>query len=311
MPWTEACDRFSGVRIAQAERRCFPGASIERSSGECNRFRQGNDRLHRKLWHAAQAFAAQSISQLRATFVTKWGLLAEPPSHPRSHHRSPSTRWMSSRTQFVTFVTRRDRSALRRLGKGASNMAIIVGTLGDDTLVGTDDADTISGLPGNDNTGIFSWRGRRDHPSRHIYSFLSSILFFHFIESVQSASRRLQSAGPGAPPDCPPRPPRLTNKTNRNPPPVTFTPTPRNFSSPQRRYTLKARQVRLGCILWIREWIADLVMMWRGLRLYSAYLIVIGSILSSRLAVAEEIIQFKMPVACEVGRSCYIQNYRR
>ncbi len=50
-------------------------------------------------------------------------------------------------------------------------------------------------------------------------------------------------------------------------------------------------------------------MMWRCLRLLSAYLIVLGSILSSRLAVAEEVIQFKMPVACEVGRTCYIQNY--
>lgn len=50
-------------------------------------------------------------------------------------------------------------------------------------------------------------------------------------------------------------------------------------------------------------------MMWRRLRLYSAYLIVTGSVLSPCLATAEESIRFKMPVACEVGRTCYIQNY--
>lgn len=58
-----------------------------------------------------------------------------------------------------------------------------------------------------------------------------------------------------------------------------------------------------------KEWIADRVMMWLCLRLYPAYLIVVGSILGSRLAAAEEIIQFKMPAACEVGRTCYLQNY--
>ncbi|MEH2512768.1 hypothetical protein V1291_004122 [Nitrobacteraceae bacterium AZCC 1564] len=50
-------------------------------------------------------------------------------------------------------------------------------------------------------------------------------------------------------------------------------------------------------------------MMWRGLRRLSVHLIVIGSILSSRLAAAEELIQFEMPAACELGRTCYIQNY--
>jgi Peptidase family M23 len=53
----------------------------------------------------------------------------------------------------------------------------------------------------------------------------------------------------------------------------------------------------------------DLVMIWRGSRLHSAYLIVVGLILSSHFAAAEEIIQFEIPVACEVGRTCYIQNY--
>lgn len=50
-------------------------------------------------------------------------------------------------------------------------------------------------------------------------------------------------------------------------------------------------------------------MIWYRPRLNSAYLIVVGLMLSSRLAVAEETIQFKMPVACELGRTCYIQNY--
>lgn len=50
-------------------------------------------------------------------------------------------------------------------------------------------------------------------------------------------------------------------------------------------------------------------MVWRDFRVYLLCLIVFGSILNTRLGAAEEIIQFKMPVACEVGRTCYLQNY--
>jgi Peptidase family M23 len=50
-------------------------------------------------------------------------------------------------------------------------------------------------------------------------------------------------------------------------------------------------------------------MMWRDLRLHLAFLIALGLISSTRLGAAEEIIQFKMPAACEVGRTCYLQSY--
>jgi len=50
-------------------------------------------------------------------------------------------------------------------------------------------------------------------------------------------------------------------------------------------------------------------MMRRDLRLHIAYLIAFGLIWSARPGAADEIIQFKMPVACEVGRTCYLQNY--
>lgn len=46
-----------------------------------------------------------------------------------------------------------------------------------------------------------------------------------------------------------------------------------------------------------------------SVRLYSACLIVIGFVLSSSLGAAEDAVQFKIPVACDIGRTCYIQNY--
>lgn len=50
-------------------------------------------------------------------------------------------------------------------------------------------------------------------------------------------------------------------------------------------------------------------MTWRHLRLHLACLIALGLISSTRPGAAEEIIQLKMPAACEVGRTCYLQNY--
>ncbi|WP_424629823.1 M23 family metallopeptidase [Bradyrhizobium sp. SYSU BS000235] len=50
-------------------------------------------------------------------------------------------------------------------------------------------------------------------------------------------------------------------------------------------------------------------MMWRNPWLYTASLIFFGVVLNPRLGAAEETIQLKMPVACDIGRTCYIQNY--
>ena len=55
--------------------------------------------------------------------------------------------------------------------------------------------------------------------------------------------------------------------------------------------------------------IADLVMMARSSWSRSGWLIIAGLIFGLRPAVAEETIQLKLPVACELGRTCHIQNY--
>jgi hypothetical protein len=55
--------------------------------------------------------------------------------------------------------------------------------------------------------------------------------------------------------------------------------------------------------------ITGLVMTARSLWSRSGWLFVAGLILGLRPAVAEETIQLKLPVACELGRTCQIQNY--